>query len=355
MTSEDRRPRRSSRRAHRTSSSLAGTPRSPMARCSTCSSETGPPANREALQTMNAIPSTASAMPSTATGATANAAASPATGPENPNGELGKNAFLKLMVAQLKAQNPLDPANGNEYVAELAQFSQLEQMTNLAEASSKADGAAEGRAGRAADRAYGLLRRSLNRRQSRREGPERRDHLLGSDADRRRNGRHRTRQHHGGLVSVQENAALQATRPARANQARRAAPAARDAAPTGPLFAEVLRDASVEAARQASNGASAPGHARPRPRRRRRRTAALLKARPRTGSPPRDLTRPRHASAGCARASAGLPARAPATRSYLSTAPPSWCPSTTAPSSRRSDPEHMREHVFTNIDSAVIA
>ena len=90
---------------------------------------------------MTAIPSTASAIPSTATGATANAAASPATAPENPNGELGKDAFLKLMVAQLKAQNPLDPANGNEYVAELAQFSQLEQVTNLAEASSKADSA----------------------------------------------------------------------------------------------------------------------------------------------------------------------------------------------------------------------
>jgi len=66
---------------------------------------------------------------------------SSAGAPENPNGELGKNAFLKLMVAQLQAQNPMDPANGNEFIAELAQFSQLEQTTNLAESSSKADGA----------------------------------------------------------------------------------------------------------------------------------------------------------------------------------------------------------------------
>ncbi len=58
--------------------------------------------------------------------------------PTNPGAELGKNAFLQLMVAQLKAQNPLEPSNGTEYVSELAQFSQLEQTTNLAETSSHA-------------------------------------------------------------------------------------------------------------------------------------------------------------------------------------------------------------------------
>ncbi len=56
------------------------------------------------------------------------------TGPENPNGVLGQNDFLKLMIAQLQAQNPLEPSNGNEYVTELAQFTQLEQTTNLASA-----------------------------------------------------------------------------------------------------------------------------------------------------------------------------------------------------------------------------
>jgi flagellar basal-body rod modification protein FlgD len=57
-----------------------------------------------------------------------------ATSPENPNGVLGQNDFLKLMIAQLQAQNPLEPSNGNEYVTELAQFTQLEQTTNLANA-----------------------------------------------------------------------------------------------------------------------------------------------------------------------------------------------------------------------------
>jgi len=54
---------------------------------------------------------------------------------ENPNGVLGQNDFLKLMIAQLQAQDPLQPANTNEYVSELAQFTQVEQTTNLANAS----------------------------------------------------------------------------------------------------------------------------------------------------------------------------------------------------------------------------
>src|ERR1700722_1969443 len=55
--------------------------------------------------------------------------------PENANGTLGQNDFLKLMIAQLQAQNPLEPGNTNEYVSELAQFTQVEQTTNLANAS----------------------------------------------------------------------------------------------------------------------------------------------------------------------------------------------------------------------------
>jgi flagellar basal-body rod modification protein FlgD len=54
--------------------------------------------------------------------------------PANPNGILGQNDFLKLMIAQLQAQNPLEPGNSNEYINELAQFTQVEQMTNLANA-----------------------------------------------------------------------------------------------------------------------------------------------------------------------------------------------------------------------------
>jgi flagellar basal-body rod modification protein FlgD len=83
---------------------------------------------------MTTAPTTAATTaPSSAAGATS------AAEPVNPNGELGKNDFLKLMIAQLQAQNPLEPSNGTEYISELAQFSQLEQTTNLAQASTEND------------------------------------------------------------------------------------------------------------------------------------------------------------------------------------------------------------------------
>jgi flagellar basal-body rod modification protein FlgD len=66
--------------------------------------------------------------------AAASGAATPGATPENPNGVLGQNDFLKLMIAQLQAQNPLEPGNSNEYLSELAQFTQVEQTTNLANA-----------------------------------------------------------------------------------------------------------------------------------------------------------------------------------------------------------------------------
>ncbi len=47
------------------------------------------------------------------------------------NDDLGKDAFLQLLVTQLKNQDPLDPQDNSSYIAELAQFSSLEQMTNV--------------------------------------------------------------------------------------------------------------------------------------------------------------------------------------------------------------------------------
>lgn len=49
------------------------------------------------------------------------------------NNEMGKDAFLQLLVTQLRYQDPLEPQDNSEFVAEMAQFSSLEQMNNMAD------------------------------------------------------------------------------------------------------------------------------------------------------------------------------------------------------------------------------
>ncbi|MCK9443572.1 MAG: hypothetical protein M0Q14_03430 [Tissierellaceae bacterium] len=45
--------------------------------------------------------------------------------------DLDKEAFLKLLTVQLSNQDPLNPMEDREFIAQLAQFSSLEQMQNL--------------------------------------------------------------------------------------------------------------------------------------------------------------------------------------------------------------------------------
>jgi flagellar basal-body rod modification protein FlgD len=44
---------------------------------------------------------------------------------------LGKDDFLKLLIAQMKNQDPLDPMKGTDFAAQLAQFSSVEQLANI--------------------------------------------------------------------------------------------------------------------------------------------------------------------------------------------------------------------------------
>lgn len=48
--------------------------------------------------------------------------------------QLSKDAFLQLLVTELKYQNPLNPTDDKEFLAQMAQFSSLEQMQNMAAA-----------------------------------------------------------------------------------------------------------------------------------------------------------------------------------------------------------------------------
>jgi flagellar basal-body rod modification protein FlgD len=51
---------------------------------------------------------------------------------ETSSGDVAtKDTFLKLLVAQLKNQNPLSPTDGTQFLTQLAQFTQLEQTMGM--------------------------------------------------------------------------------------------------------------------------------------------------------------------------------------------------------------------------------
>lgn len=50
---------------------------------------------------------------------------------QNANGALGKDDFMRLLVAQLSHQDPLAPSDPSQFVSQLSQFSSLEQLVNM--------------------------------------------------------------------------------------------------------------------------------------------------------------------------------------------------------------------------------
>lgn len=75
---------------------------------------------------INASRDTATSGAAATGGSTAQSAITQAAG-----GAMGKDEFVKLLVTEMKNQDPLSPMDGKELAAQLAQFSSVEQLVNV--------------------------------------------------------------------------------------------------------------------------------------------------------------------------------------------------------------------------------
>jgi flagellar basal-body rod modification protein FlgD len=71
-------------------------------------------------------------MTTQAVGSTASTSSTSASDPlKGRETQLGRDAFLQLLVTQLQHQDPTQPKADGEFIAQLAQFSSLEQLTQM--------------------------------------------------------------------------------------------------------------------------------------------------------------------------------------------------------------------------------
>jgi flagellar basal-body rod modification protein FlgD len=63
--------------------------------------------------------------------AATDAASGSSTDPANKPNELGKDAFLQLLVTQLQHQDPLQPQDNSAFLAQLAQFTSVESLEQI--------------------------------------------------------------------------------------------------------------------------------------------------------------------------------------------------------------------------------
>ena len=70
-------------------------------------------------------------MSTPAVGSTGSTSTTPPELPKSKEASLGKDAFLQLLVTQMQHQDPTQPKADGEFIAQLAQFSSLEQLTEI--------------------------------------------------------------------------------------------------------------------------------------------------------------------------------------------------------------------------------
>ncbi|MDE3155568.1 MAG: hypothetical protein KGN76_10730 [Acidobacteriota bacterium] len=80
---------------------------------------------------MTVTPTTTTTTDPTQTGAASTSSTAGTSALGNATKGLGENAFLQLLVTQLQNQDPLQPQDPTQFVAELAQFSSLDMLTQI--------------------------------------------------------------------------------------------------------------------------------------------------------------------------------------------------------------------------------